>query len=65
MIEILLLSSILLLQLFLILVIRTSLKMFYSLLELMSQVPQLADFSDTDTIEEIVEKITYFEDTCL
>lgn len=62
MIEILLLSSILLLQLFLILVIRTSLKMFYSLLELMSQVPQLADFSDTDTIEEIVEKITLFED---
>ena len=62
MIEILLLSSILLLQLFLILVIRTSLKMFYNLLELMSQVPQLADFSDTDTIEEIVEKITLFED---
>ena len=62
MIEILWLSSILLLQLFLILVIRTSLKMFYSLLELMSQVPQLADFSDTDTIEEIVEKITLFED---
>ena len=62
MIEILLLSSILLLQLFLILVIRTSLKMFYNLLELMSQVPQLADFSDADDIEEVLEKITLFED---
>jgi len=62
MIEILLLSSILLLQLFLILVIRTSLKMFYNLLELMSQVPQLANFSDTDDIEEVLEKITLFED---
>lgn len=62
MIEILLLSSILLLQLFLILVIRTSLKMFYNLLELMSQVPQLSDFTDADNIEEIVEKIVLFED---
>ena len=62
MIEILLLSSILLLQLFLILVIRTSLKMFYNLLELMSQVPQLADFSAADDIEEVLEKITLFED---
>jgi len=62
MIEILLLSSILLLQLFLILVIRTSLKMFYSLLELMSQVPQLAAFTDADDIEEVLEKITLFED---
>lgn len=62
MIEILLLSSILLLQLFLILVIRTSLKMFYNLLELMSKVPQLSDFTDADNIEEIVEKIVLFED---
>jgi hypothetical protein len=36
--------------------------MFYNLLELMSKVPQLSDFTDADNIEEIVEKIVLFED---